>query len=101
MLTLFGHSTDPKCCADGARCLLKPTTEGQLKLATAMLDRALAADSKEYGQFLHYFLFVKGLTEYRAGHFESAESIMAGPAADAQGPAPRLSWPWLSSGWVN
>jgi serine/threonine-protein kinase len=37
-----------------------------------------------------YFLFAKGLVDYRQGRFESAISIMNGDAANVMGPAPRL-----------
>ena len=71
-------------------CLLMETSGEELRQATAMVDRALAADPAKYGTFSRHFKFAKGLAEYRAGRFESAASIMAGDAAPVLGPAPKL-----------
>ena len=91
LLDLFGNSTDPRECEVTARaCLLMPASGDELRRATAMIDRALATEPSMDAGFSHYYLFAKGLAEYRAGHFESALSIMTGKAARVLGPAPGL-----------
>ena len=51
-------------------CLLIPPTPAQLVTAGKMADNAIAAGPK-HGAWL-YFEFVKGLAEYRLGHFTNA-----------------------------
>jgi tetratricopeptide (TPR) repeat protein len=86
LLDRFGRATDPKIAErTGRACLLMPSSPEELKIAEALVDRALASEPDE-----PYYKFAKGLAEYRAGRLESVISLMTGDAARAMGPAPRL-----------
>jgi serine/threonine-protein kinase len=54
------------------------------------VDRILAGEQRERTWRYPYFMFSKGLAELRAGHTQSALSIMEGPAAAALHAAPKL-----------
>jgi eukaryotic-like serine/threonine-protein kinase len=91
LLDRFGASTNPQIAErTGRACLLLPASEDELRKAVALIDLALAADKSKYAWAYPYFLFAKGLAEYRKGRMESAISIMEGPASGALGPGPRL-----------
>jgi eukaryotic-like serine/threonine-protein kinase len=91
LLSTFGNATDPYVCERVARAsLLQIATEEEMRQAVALIDRALAADSKYYAGSVPYFHFAKGLAEFRQGHFDRAIMIMRGDASRALGPAPRL-----------
>jgi serine/threonine-protein kinase len=91
LLGRFGDSTDPIVAErTGRACLLLPPTEEELKQATALIDRSVAARSPAYETAYPYFLFAKGLAEYRAGRFEQAIELMRGEAARVVMPGPLL-----------
>ena len=88
LLARFGLSKDPIVAErTGRACLLLPASEDELRQATALTDRAVAAREQKFPQ---YILFAKGLAEYRAGRFESTINLMEGGAASVGGPGPRL-----------
>ena len=91
LLARFGDATDPFVAERvGKACLLSPPSEDELRRAFALTDRAVAAGSTGREWAYPYFLFARGLAEYRLGHFESAITSMEGPAASVMGPSPRL-----------
>jgi serine/threonine-protein kinase len=91
LLRRFGGTSDPYVAEQTARAvLLAPPSEEELRMAVALVDRAAAADPTTNEWVYPYFLFAKGLAEYRRGNFEDAISIMKGKAAKVLGPCPRL-----------
>ena len=92
LLTRFESSNDPLICERiGRTCLLLPETPEQTKRAAALIDRALAADKSQYAaQATPYFLFAKGLAEYRRNNLRSSIAILEGEASRVLGPAPRI-----------
>jgi serine/threonine-protein kinase len=92
MLDRFGDSTDPQTGErTGRACLLLPASAEELQKAVALVDRALAATKDpERAPPRPYYLFARGLADYRLGRLESALSVMDGEAARVMGPAPRL-----------
>ena len=51
----------------GRACLLLPGTEDELRRAAALIDRAVAAKGSTPDWIYRFFLFAKGLAEYRQG----------------------------------
>jgi serine/threonine-protein kinase len=91
LLARFGASTDPFLAERiGSACLLVPAPEDELRQAAALLDRAVAAGRSKPDWAYAYFLFGKGLAEYRRGRLESAIALLQGEAAFVPGPGPRL-----------
>ncbi len=91
LLAHFRASTEPPVAErTGRACLLLPASGDELRQAVALIDRAVAAREASYRWHYPYFLFAKGLAEYRLGRFESAITLMEGRAARVMGPAPRL-----------
>jgi tetratricopeptide (TPR) repeat protein/tRNA A-37 threonylcarbamoyl transferase component Bud32 len=91
LLERFGGSDDPLITEKVARaCLMLPGTEQQLSDAVALADRAISAKASVDDWLVPYFMFAKGLAEYRQGHFGSTIAIMQADAAKVLGPAPRL-----------
>jgi serine/threonine-protein kinase len=91
LLKRFVKTTDPQVAErTGRTCLLLPASEDELKQATALIDRALAADTAKYGWAMPYFRFAKALAEYRAGNLESALTLLDGDVLRILGPTPRL-----------
>src|SRR5262249_44320616 len=91
LLARFGASTDPFIAERvGSACLLMPAPENELRQAAALLDRAVAAGRSKPDWAHAYFLFGKGLAEYRQGRLESAIAVLQGEAAFVPGPSPRL-----------
>ncbi len=75
----------------GRACLLLPAADEELRQASELIDRAVAADRSTYAPWAYpFFLFAKGLAEYRRSRFDSAIGILRGPAAHVMGPAPHL-----------
>jgi eukaryotic-like serine/threonine-protein kinase len=74
----------------GRCCLLLPGTADELRKAVALTDRAVAAKESTPGWIYRYYLFAKGLAEYRQGHLAGAISLMNGEASTVMGPCPRL-----------
>jgi serine/threonine-protein kinase len=91
LLDRFADTTDPYIAEPVARAvLLAPPSEENLRAAVAIADRAVAAEPTKVGWVYSYFLFAKGLAEYRVGNFDEALSIMTGSAAKVLGPCPGL-----------
>src|SRR5262249_9151550 len=67
-----------------------PATDDELKQATALIDRALAADQAKYGGIIPYFRFAKGLAEDRAGRVKNAPEPLQGGTLRVLPPAPGL-----------
>jgi serine/threonine-protein kinase len=75
----------------GRACLLLPGTPEETRQATELVDRAIAdAKTTRRMEFHSYFMFAKGLAEYRLDRFDSALAIMQRDAAGVLGPAPQL-----------
>jgi serine/threonine-protein kinase len=74
----------------GRACLLLPGTEEELRKAAALTERAAAAKGSTPDWIYRYFLFAKGLAEYRQGRLAAAISLMEEEASPVMGPAPRL-----------
>lgn len=92
LLARFGALNDPRECEwIGRACLLAPPTPEHLQKSIVLIDRALATDKSTYPQWLYpYFLFARGLAEYRSGRYEQALAICEGEAAGILGPAPKF-----------
>jgi tetratricopeptide (TPR) repeat protein len=90
LLERFGAATDPYVAErTGRACLLMPATGADLRRAVALAERATASNSGDQVA-RPYFVFVRGLAEYRQGQFDRAVSAMRGDAARVLGPAPGL-----------
>jgi eukaryotic-like serine/threonine-protein kinase len=91
LLRRFGASSDPSIAEKTARAaLLMPPSDEELRTAVALTERAVAAKSTTLEWVYPYYLFVKGLAEYRQGHFDSAIATMNTKAGTVLGPCPRL-----------
>jgi serine/threonine-protein kinase len=91
LLARFGTSDSPQIAERTARaCLLLPASEEEMTEAVALADLAARADAKKFASTYPSFQFVKGLAEYRQGHFDRAIAIMRGDASKMPGPPPRL-----------
>jgi tetratricopeptide (TPR) repeat protein len=92
LLTRFESSTDPHLCERiGRTCLLLPESPQQIERAAALIDRALAADKSQYAAWAApYFLFAKGLAEFRRNNLRNSIAILEGEASQVLGPAPRI-----------
>jgi tetratricopeptide (TPR) repeat protein len=91
LLERFGATASPFIAEPvGRTCLLLPGTEDDLEKEVALTDRAVAAKESTLEWIYRYFLFAKGLAEYRQGRLASAISLMEGEASQVMGPAPRL-----------
>ncbi len=75
----------------GRACLLRPGTPEETKQAAALVDRALADPrSKPKEGYYGYFMFAKGLAEYRMDRLDAALTIMRGDASGVLKPGPQL-----------
>jgi eukaryotic-like serine/threonine-protein kinase len=92
LLDRFAASTNPQVAErTGRACLFLPASADELRKPVALIDLALlAANQSKYAWAYPYFMFAKGLAEYRHGRMESTISIMEGPASGVLGPGPRL-----------
>jgi eukaryotic-like serine/threonine-protein kinase len=91
LLDRFGGTTSPYHAEPiGRCCLLLPGTEDELRKAALLTERAVAAKESTPHWIYRYFLFAKGLAEYRQGHLASAIAMMHGEASQVMGPSPRL-----------
>jgi hypothetical protein len=71
MLRQFAPTRDPDVAARTAEdCLILPPTAAELTTIGELVDTALAAGPAHASW--HFFEFVKGLAEYRVGHFATA-----------------------------
>jgi serine/threonine-protein kinase len=87
----YGAMTDPFVAERvGRACLLRPATKEELQTGMALADLAVAAKETAPEWVYPYFLFAKGLAEYRQDRFESAITILSGQASTVMGPSPRL-----------
>jgi serine/threonine-protein kinase len=67
LLRRFGNTSDPYVAEPTARAvLLAPPSEEVLRATLALADRAVAAEPTKVGWVYSYFLFAKGLAEYRS-----------------------------------
>ena len=95
LLDRFAESTDPQIAErTGRACLLLPASDDELRKAVNLIDLALAADKSKYGWAQPYFMFAKGLAEYRQGRMQSSLAIMEGTDPEPLKPAPSSFWPW-------
>jgi serine/threonine-protein kinase len=91
LLNRFGDLSDPRVAErTGRACLLLPLSADELRQASVLIDRALAADLKNEGWLIPYFRFAKALAEYRAGNCENARSLLSEETLKVLGPGPRL-----------
>jgi serine/threonine-protein kinase len=91
LLDRFGATTAPSIAEPvGRACLLLPGTPDELRKGAALTDRAVAAKGSTPAWIYRYFLFAKGLAQYRQGRLASTISVMEGEASKVMGPAPRL-----------
>jgi serine/threonine-protein kinase len=91
LLAGFGASTDPAIAVRTSRaCLLRPASPDEMKVVDTLIDSTLAADRSKYQALYPYFLFSRGLAEFRQGRFVQAIGTMRGEADRAAGPAPKL-----------
>ncbi|MBV8264841.1 MAG: tetratricopeptide repeat protein [Planctomycetaceae bacterium] len=93
LLARFGGSTDPAVCErTGRACLLLPGTKDELEAAAALTSRAVAAGRKGHEFAYPYYVFARGLADYRQGRWKDAIRVMGGEAAGAAylGPSQRL-----------
>ncbi len=89
LLRQFGDDPRPTVAEPIARsCLLEPVTGDELRQATALADRAEAAERGQ--QWYAFAAFAQGLAKYRNRDFNGAIEIMTGPAANVLGPCPGL-----------
>jgi serine/threonine-protein kinase len=70
----------------GRACLLRPASGDDLRQAVALARRAAAADSSVHSTAIPWFLFARGLAEYREGKFNQAVSTLRGGASRLYGP---------------
>jgi serine/threonine-protein kinase len=91
LLKRFGGTTDPYVAERISRaCLLRPATGDELRQAVALAERAAGVDRSQYASAYPWFLFSRGLAEYRQGRFTQAAATMRGDASRVLGPAPRV-----------
>jgi serine/threonine-protein kinase len=74
----------------GRACLLMPAMGDELRQAVVLARRAAAADPAAHGGNYSWFLFARGLAEYREGKFDQAISTMRGGASSVSGPLARI-----------
>jgi serine/threonine protein kinase len=71
MIQKFASTTDPVVAERMAKaCLLVPANAAELAAISRMVETSVAAGPDH--KFWAYFQFVKGLVEYRQGHFANA-----------------------------
>jgi serine/threonine-protein kinase len=91
LLDHFGDTTDPYVAEPvGRACLLLPLAGDELRQAVALTDRAVAARRSTPVWIYSYFLFARGLAEYRQGRLSEAIAVMEGEAGKVMRPAPAL-----------
>jgi serine/threonine-protein kinase len=74
----------------GRACLLRPATGEELRQAVALTRCAAASDPSVHSGAYPWFLFARGLAEYREGKFDQAISTMRGDASRLDRPVARL-----------
>ncbi|HXL19146.1 MAG TPA: hypothetical protein VN961_16650, partial [Streptosporangiaceae bacterium] len=71
----------------GRACLLRPATGDELRQAVILTERAAASDPSVHSSAYPWFLFARGLAEYREGKFDQAILTMRGDASRVDRPA--------------
>jgi serine/threonine-protein kinase len=90
LLERFGATSSPYVAERAGRaCLLMPATGDELHQTVALVERAVAQTPGERSGS-PYFLFARGLAQYREGKLDQAISTMRGDARIVLGPAPTL-----------
>ena len=74
----------------GRACLLLPATGDELRQAVALTRRAAASEPSRDPWAYPWFLFARGLAEYRQGKFDEAIATMRGDASGVDRPIARL-----------
>jgi tetratricopeptide (TPR) repeat protein len=91
LLARFFITDNPYFAERTARaCLLRPATGDVLRQAVALARRAAASDPSAHGGNYSWFLFARGLAEYREGKFDQAINTMRGGASSVSGPLARI-----------
>ena len=91
LLARFSITTSPYFAErTGRACLLMPAKGEELRQALALARRAAASDPSAHGGNYSWFLFARGLAEYREGKFDQAIATMRGDASRVGGPITRL-----------
>jgi serine/threonine-protein kinase len=91
LLDRFGTTANPYVAEPvGRACLLLPGSADELRQAAALTERAVAARASTPRWIYRYFLFAKGLAEYRKGRLSGAIAMMEGEAGEVMRPAPGL-----------
>ena len=91
LLQRFGNVTDPRVAErTGRACLFLPMSDDELRQASMLIDRALAANLEKEAWLLPYFRFAKALAEYRAGRYENANSLLSQETLKVLVPGPQL-----------
>jgi serine/threonine-protein kinase len=91
LLDRFGATTSVSVAESAGRaCLLLPGTADERGKAVALIDRAVAARATTPDWIYRYYLFARGLAEYRQGRPDSAITLMKGEASRVMGPCPSL-----------
>ena len=85
ILGQFARTSDPAIAERMARdCMILPPPAADLETIGKMVETAVAAGPNH--QFWDYFQFVKGLSEYRQGHFADAAGWLQKVAAHESDP---------------
>ena len=75
----------------GRTALLLPVSEAEALRAATLIDRALASQDKKKPTWSYpYYLFAKGLAEYRLDRLDNAIVLLQGQASKVLVPAPQL-----------
>jgi tetratricopeptide (TPR) repeat protein/tRNA A-37 threonylcarbamoyl transferase component Bud32 len=91
LLARFFTTNNPYVAERTSRAfLLRPATGDELRQAVALARRAAASDPSAHGGNYSWFVFARGLAEYRDGQFDQAIATMRGDASRLDGPTPRL-----------
>jgi serine/threonine-protein kinase len=91
LLARFAATTNPYFAErTGRACLLRPATGDELRQGVALTGRAAAASPSADAWAPPWFLFARGLAEYRQGRFDQAVATMRGDASRVAGPIARL-----------
>lgn len=91
LLARFKNETSPGIAERVSRtCLLRPLEGDELRQASVLADRAVAADRVKVGGSFAHYQFVRGIADFRQGRFGQAIATMRGEASKVLGPAPKL-----------
>jgi serine/threonine-protein kinase len=91
LIQRFGNTNKPNVAEKTCRAiLLMPPSAEELRTATKLAETAVAAKPTTEEWIYPYYVFAKGLAEYRQGHFDIAIADMDSEAATVMGPCPRF-----------